>query len=171
MNAEWKKKSTNEIIAGCVTALDGFFQRCNKHTKKETRNTFAYYSGHYECYGVNCQACVRVDLRLNDNIAFPQALGLKDLFDSLPLGLYGVGDAAYTLMERLLVPFTGSQRLDPAKVSFNYYLLQLRIRVEMVFGRLVNKFRIKINGSLDRVSAIPTVTACVRLHHPRGWTV
>ena len=119
MNAEWKRKSTNEIIAGCVTALDGFFQRCNKPTKKETRNTIAYYSGHYESYGVNCQACVRADLRFiyfgvvapgstNDNIAFTQAPGLKDLFDSLPLGLYGVGDAAYTLMERLLVPFTGS---------------------------------------------------------------
>ena len=54
------------------------------------------------------------------------------------LGLYGVGDAAYTLMERLLVLFTESQRLDPAKDSFNYYLSQLRIRVEMAFGRLVN---------------------------------
>ena len=97
INAEWKKKSSNEIIAGCVTAFDGFFQRCNKPTKKETRNTLAYYSGHYESYGVNCQACVRADLcfiyfgvvapgSTNDNIAFLLAPGLKDLFDSLPLG-------------------------------------------------------------------------------------
>eukprot|EP00956_Cyclotella_meneghiniana_P010645 scaffold14836_cov79-Cyclotella_meneghiniana.AAC.1 len=45
MNTEWKNKSTNEIIAiaGCVTALDGFFQRCNKEpTKKETLNTLAF---------------------------------------------------------------------------------------------------------------------------------
>jgi hypothetical protein len=177
LNREWRNKSTNEIIAGCVTALDGFFQRCNKPTKNETANPMAYFSGHYQSFGLNCQACVRADLRFiyfcvtapgstNDNIAFAQAPGLKEFFDSLPIGLYGLADAAYTLCEALLTPFVGSQRHDPAQDAFNFYLSQLRIRVEMAFGRLVNKFRIlsgKINGSIDRVSAI--LMACVRLHN------
>jgi hypothetical protein len=38
INEQWKKKSTNEIIAGCVGALDGFSQCTNKPTKKEVPN-------------------------------------------------------------------------------------------------------------------------------------
>lgn len=177
INEGFKRKSTHEIIAGCVGALDGFFQRTNKPSSVKVGNVLSYYSGHYESYGVNCQACIRSDLRFtyfgivspgstNDNISYPLASGLKQAFDNLPLGLYGVADAAYTLSENMLIPFTGVNRLDPANDAFNYYLSQLRIRVEMAFGRLVNKFRIlngKIEGSLDRVTAI--LTACARLHN------
>lgn len=177
VNAGWTRKSTDELLYGCVGALDGFFQRTNKPSKKAVSNVLAYYSGHYESYGVNCQACVTSDLQFsyfgvvspgstNDNISYPLADGLKDVIEKLPLGLYMVGDAAYTLTEHLLVPFTGADRLDPAQDAFNYFLSQLRIRVEMAFGRLVNKFRIlsgKVLGSLNRVSAI--LTACARLHN------
>jgi len=173
----YKRKSTNEIMAGCVGCLDGFFQRTNKPTKQETRNVLSYYSGHYESYGLNCQACVQSDLQFmyfevvspgstNDNISYPQSASLKSAFESLPRGYFGLADAAYPLCENLLVPFTGADRLDPALDAFNYYLSQLRIRVEMAFGRLVNKFRIlsgKIVGSMERVSAI--LTACARLHN------
>jgi hypothetical protein len=182
--AEWQRirdgftrKSTDGIIHGCVGALDGFFQRTNRPTKKEASNQLAYYSGHYESYGVNCQACVQSDLQFtyfgvispgstNDNISYPSAKGLKEVFSALPPGLYGLADAAYTLSENMLIPFTGVARLDPAQDAFNYYLSQLRIRVEMAFGRLVNKFRIlngKVEGSLDRVTAV--LTACARLHN------
>jgi hypothetical protein len=102
----------------------------------------------------------------NDNISYPLAPGLKETFDSFPLGLYGVADAAYTLSVKLLIPFTGAIRLDSARDAYNHYLSQLRIRVEMAFGRLVNKFRIlsgKIVGSMDRASAI--LIACARLHN------
>ena len=84
----------------------------------------------------------------NDDILYPLATGLKDIVDALPLGLYGVADAAYTLSENMLIPYTGVDRLDPAQDAFNYYLSQLRIRVEMAFGRLVNKFRI-LSGKLE----------------------
>jgi hypothetical protein len=174
---QYKLKSTNEIMAGCVGAIDGFFQRTNKPINKEVSNVLAYYSGHYESYGLNCQACVKPDLQFmyfgvvtpgstNDNISYPIAKALKDAFNSLPLGRFGVADAAYTLSDCLLIPFTGADRLDPGKDAFNYYLSQLRIRVEMAFGRLVNKFRIlsgKISGSLQRVAAI--LEACTRLHN------
>ena len=56
---------------------------------------------------------------MNDNISFPLALGLKETFDSLPLGLYGVADMAYMLSEKLLIPFTGANRLDPARDAYN----------------------------------------------------
>ena len=94
------------------------------------------------------------------------SLGLKEVLESLPLGHYAVADAAYTLSEHILIPFTGSDRLDPVQDSFNYYLYQLRICVEMAFGRLVNKFQIlsgKIIGSLDPVTRI--LMACARLNN------
>jgi len=94
------------------------------------------------------------------------AVGLKSAIESLPPGLYCVADAAYTLAETLLIPFTGIERSDKAQDAFNFYLSQLRIRVEMAFGRLTNKFRIlkgSIIGTLDRVTSI--VMACARLHN------
>ncbi|KAL7542523.1 hypothetical protein ACHAWF_007216 [Thalassiosira exigua] len=171
------QKSTHGLLHGCVGAIDGFFQRTNRPTASEVSNVLSYFSGHYESYGLNCQACIRSDLRFtyfgvvspgstNDNISYPIAEGLKNVFDSLPVGLYGVADAAYTLSENLLIPYFGAERFDPAHDVFNYYLSQLRIRVEMAFGRLCNKFRIlsgKVEGSLDRVSAI--LNACARLHN------
>jgi len=93
----------------------------------------------------------------NDNISYPLAPGLKDIFDSLPPGHFGLADAAYTLSEKMLITFVGTDRCDPSQDAFNYDLSQLRIRVEMAFGRLVNKFQIlsgKVGGSMERVPAV-----------------
>jgi hypothetical protein len=93
---QFKRKSTNEIMSGCVGAIDGFFQPTTKPTSKEVANVLAYYSGHYESYGLNCQPCVKADLQFmyfgvispstNDNISYPMAKELKAAFDLLPLG-------------------------------------------------------------------------------------
>jgi hypothetical protein len=32
---QYKRKSTDEIMAGCVECIDGFFQRCNRPAKKK----------------------------------------------------------------------------------------------------------------------------------------
>ena len=74
-----------------------------------------------------------------------------DKIRKLAPGRFLVGDAAYKLTEHLLTPFTGSQRLDQGKDAFNFYLSQVRIRIEMAFGQLTNKFRILkkvMSGSL-----------------------
>ena len=152
--AEWKEvndgftaKSSDGIMQGCVGAIDGYFQRIQAPFQTEVGNVDAYYSGHYEDYGVNCQACVKSHFSFmyfgvvspgstNDNISYPMAVGLKSAIESLPPGLYCVADAAYTLAETLLIPFTGIERSDKAQDAFNFYLSQLRIRVEMAFGSL-----------------------------------
>ena len=123
-------------MAGCVGAIDGSFQQTKRPSSKEAPNVLAYYSGHYELCGLNCQACVRPDLQFmyfgvisprstNDNISYPLVRPLKLAFDSLPLGRFGVADAAYTLCKAILIPFTGADRLDKAHDAFNYYLSQL----------------------------------------------
>ena len=58
------------------------------------------------------------------------------VLDDLPLGAYIVGNSAYTLSDKCLTPFTGSQRSDPTKDAYNIFLSQVRIRIEMAFGSL-----------------------------------
>ena len=48
VSADFKNKSSTEIIAGCVGALDGFFQQTNKPANTEVYNVRSYYSSHYK---------------------------------------------------------------------------------------------------------------------------
>ena len=78
---------------------------------------------------------------MNDSRSFNKS-GLNLVLEELPVDFYMVGDAAYPLSHKMLVPFVGSQRNIAAQDAFNFYLSQLRIRVEMAFGRLVRKWAI-----------------------------
>ena len=62
--------------------------------------------------------------------------------EDLPFESYLVGDAAYTLTDKCLTPFTGSQKLNPTKDAYNFFLSQVRIRIEMAFGLLTTKWQI-----------------------------
>ena len=53
-----------------------------------------------------------------------------------------MGDNAYQLSNTLLIPFSGVDANDVDNDVYNFYLSQLRIRIEMSFGRLVSKWRI-----------------------------
>ena len=138
---------------GCCGAIDGLFIKTIRPKFWETHNIRAYYSGHYEHYGLNCQGVCDSNLKYlyfgvvspgstNYNISYTYTGSLSESVENLEMGEFLVGDAAYTTTEHLLIPFTGSQRSKPDNDAFNFYLSQLRIRIEMAFGLLVNKFRI-----------------------------
>ena len=171
-------KSHKSLFNGCVGCIDGFFQETICPTKKDSLgNVVSYYSGHYESYGLNCQAVCDANLKFwffgvvapgktNDNAAFPRCTNLYRFIENLPVGTYVLGDAAYTLQENLLVPFVGSQRDDANLDAFNFYLSQLRIRIEMSFGRLVRKWQIlksKLCFRLSKCSKI--LITCAKLHN------
>lgn len=59
----FNKKSSNELMSGCVGAIDGFFQPRVRPSKNDTKNTKVFYSGHFERHGLNCQAIY--DIRLH----------------------------------------------------------------------------------------------------------
>ena len=102
---------------------------------------------------------------INDNRSYKKC-GLDEVIDNLPEGYYILGDAAYSLSNNLLIPFVGSHRDDIAKDAYNFFLSQLRIRVEMSFGLLVRKWGIlqqKLGCSLNTNSDI--LVACGRLHN------
>jgi hypothetical protein len=174
----FEEKSYNGLFHGTCGAIDGFFQPTAQPTRKETKgNVLAYFSGHYKSHGLNCQAACDIKLRFmyfgvvapgktNDCIAYELASDMKQCIDSLPLGLFFVGDAAYTLSEHLLTPFTGSNREDLNRDAYNFYLSQMRIRIEMAFGRLTNKFRIlrsKLQGTLATNARV--LLCCATLHN------
>ena len=149
----FESKATATIFQGCFGAIDGLFQPTKKPSIKESfGNQRAYSSGHYRRYGLNAQAVVDSNLKflylgvigpssMNDNRSYKKS-GLDIIINNLPNGFFILGDAAYTLSNNLLIPFVGSNRHDPAKDAYNFYLSQLRIRVEMSFGRLVRKWGI-----------------------------
>jgi hypothetical protein len=170
-------KSEEGIVRGCVGAIDGFFQPTKCPNVKETNgNVRAYFSGHYARYGLNCQAVCDSDLRFlffgvmgpgnkSDQIAY-ELTGLQAIFELLPIGLFIAADAAYIVTEHVLIPFVGSQRQDRTKDAFNFFLSQLRIRIENSFGLLTTKWRIlrrPLECSLKTNALILEV--CARLHN------
>ena len=70
---------------------------------------------------------------------------LPAALDTLPLGSFVVGDAAYKLSDKCITPFTGSQLLNPTKDAYNYFLSQVWIRIEMAFRLLTTKWQILKN--------------------------
>jgi hypothetical protein len=153
--ADFTSRSYNGVMNGCVGAIDGWLCLIRAPSAKECSggNVIAYFSGHYMAYGVNVQACVDVHSRFtavsincpgktNDAQAWTR-WSLSKVIERLPFGKYLVGDNAYPCHDRLLTPFNATEiKGDTYRDAFNFYLSQLRIRVEMAFGLLVTKFRI-----------------------------
>jgi hypothetical protein len=121
-------------------------------TLSEVGNVKSFFSGHYQAYGINVQAicdhrCRFTEVAVvapggcNDILAYKKS-SLYNSVNMLPIGTFVVGDNAYPCSESLLTPFPGSQRQEPSKDTFNFYLLQLRICIEMAFGLLVTKWRV-----------------------------
>jgi len=61
------------------------------------------------------------------------------MVQKLPFRKFVIGDIAYVCSETLLTPFSGLEKDEPAKDAFNFYLSQLRIRIEQTFGIDDNK--------------------------------
>ena len=91
---------------------------------------------------------------------------MPQLVEALPRTRYVVGDNAYTPTEHVLVPFSGSEKDDHDKDCYNFYLSQMRIRIEMAFGRLVSKWRVlksPLNVALKNATRM--IYCCTILHN------
>jgi len=53
---EFQGKSSFGMLNGCIGALDGWLCRIQVPTPKDTPNVSSYFSGHYQCHGLNVQA-------------------------------------------------------------------------------------------------------------------
>jgi hypothetical protein len=150
--AGFRSISYKEAIANCVGVLDGYLLKINSPRKAEAKNVRAYYSGHYQCHGVNIQAVADHHCRFlylavaapgstGDNDAMSQ-ISLASHLAKLPLGYCIIGDAAYTATEHLIPIYKGIDRLIKKNDDFNFYASQCRIRIEMAFGLMQMKWGI-----------------------------
>ena len=174
--SQFEANASRSVFRGCVGALDGLTVLIKAPSAAEAENVLSYYSGHYKHDSLNVQAmsnhCGKF---LYFAVAAPgsspdaSALALTRLqqwIDALPHGFYVVADNAYIISEHTLIPFSGSQRAVPQHSCYNYFLSQLRIRVEQAFGQYSVKWRI-IRKPLDTCleTSSKLLTACARLHN------
>ena len=175
--SKFTMKSSEGIMKGCVGAIDGLFVKiCRPSMKDCGYNPQAYFSGHYMAHGLNIQAICDIDRcftffgvvapgKSSDQVAFERT-SIHQRIMTLPTGMYIAGDAAYQVSDSVLVPFTGSQRDDPGKDAFNFFLSQLRIRIEMAFGLLQTKWSVlKKPLQVNLKTAAKVIETCARLHN------
>ena len=90
--------SHGKEISGCIGAIDGYLLTIKCPTVKEVNNVKAFYSGHYQEYGINCQCVfdhlcrfIYIDLSYPgstyDSIAFERC-SIYDLHINLPEGFF-----------------------------------------------------------------------------------
>ena len=145
--------SSHGIFDGVIGAIDGWLCTTIQPIDRDITDKRSYYSGHYQKFGLNVQAICDARLRFiyfavaapgrtNDARAILKCNRLCEWLDTLGDGKYFiVGDNAYVLADHLLIPFSGKS-IPEINRTYNYFLSQLRIRIEMAFGRLTTKWRI-----------------------------
>jgi hypothetical protein len=60
---EFECRTSHGIMKGCVAALDGWLCQIHVPTTDEVKKVKPYFSGHYQCYGLNVQATCYADCR------------------------------------------------------------------------------------------------------------
>jgi hypothetical protein len=172
----FKNISYARVMDGFVGELDGYLMRITAPSQAQCGNVTAYFSGHYCSYGVNLQAMCDADCRFtffslaapgktNDNVAIKKT-SLPAWLELLPPGYFIAADFAYSIMEHLVTPFSGPQRFLERNDNFNFFLSQLRIRIEMAFGLLVMKWRMlhtPINVKFSNLRKL--VSGIITLHN------
>ena len=100
----WASKSTAYgLFTHILGAIDGWLPRTEMPA--DVSNQHDYFSGHYQCYGLNVQAMCDPDLiflymsvaapgKVNDICAFKHCNGSLEWLEALPLKYHIVGDNA-----------------------------------------------------------------------------
>jgi hypothetical protein len=173
---KWQEVSTAfGLLNGFLGAIDGWLP----HTKRPSGvdNPADYFSGHYQCYGMNVQAMCDPDLifqffevagpgKVNDVRAFSRCADLLQWLEDLPVQYFIGGDNAYPLSQRVLIPFSGGQVYDETNRTYNFYLSQLRIRIEMAFGQLTQKWEVVADTmKYSNKTNVQLIVVCMKLHN------
>ena len=145
---------SNGLFDGCIGAIDGWLCTTCQPIDSDIIDKRSYFSGHYQRFGLNIQAicdsrlrfiyfAVAAPGRTNDARAFLKCHELRKWIDNVlsSTKYYFVGDNAYVLCDELLIPYSGTH-IPEIERTYNFFLSQMRIRIEMAFGRLTTKWRI-----------------------------
>jgi hypothetical protein len=114
---KWQEVSTAfGLLNGFLGAIDGWLPRTKRPSGVD--NPADYFSGHYQCYGLNVQAMCDPNLlflfykiaapgKVNDVRAFGRCTDLLQWLEDLPYEYFIGADNAYSLSRRVLIPFSG----------------------------------------------------------------
>ena len=127
----YQAKSSNGLMKGCIQHINGPLGTIKGPSTVVCENSqSSYFPGQYYCFGWNIQAFVMwiyvsfsaidTPVKKSDQAALELTL-LNSIILQLPFGSYIIRDAAYTVSDQMLVPFTGSHHQDPSKDAFNYF--------------------------------------------------
>ena len=90
----------------------------------------------------------------------------EDGQDRVAKGFYcAIGDCAYTATHNFVPVFGGAQALQAENDNFNYFASQLRIRIEMAFGMMIEKFGILQRPLRTRLKSVKYVAVCIAQLH------
>lgn len=149
--------------------------KTNAPSPLDTANVLSYFSGSKCGYGMNIQATCDANYRFcsmsaiaagstNDWTAWNRS-ALSSAVLRLPPSFYMVGDAAYPISDELLTPYPGKM-LPRDKDAFNFYLSQLRVKIEQAFGILVGQWGILWRPLRVKFAGRPNlIKALFRLHN------
>lgn len=174
--AGFESISTSRVITNCVSVVDGFLLRVVTPPSHIVGNVRSYFSGHYQCYGVNVQAaCDHLSRFTYFAVAGPGVMpdqnaksqvDLDSLVEKLPTGYCVIADCAYVASEHWVPVYSGALKNRPTYDNFNYYASQLRIRIEMAFGLMTRKFGILWRELTVDIRRVKVVAMCVaKLHN------
>jgi DDE superfamily endonuclease len=168
--------SYDKAIRNCALAIDGYLLRIKVPDKFGVGNVRSYFSGHYQCYGVNVQAgCDHHSRFVYLAFASPGVTAdryaikhccLHELIESLPFGICAIRDAAYKATKHSVPICHSIDRLKERNDDFNFYASQLRIRIEMAFGIMQMKWGVlQCPVKCKLANAKDLVQAMGRLHN------
>ncbi|OWZ04965.1 hypothetical protein PHMEG_00023035 [Phytophthora megakarya] len=141
--AGFQLRSNHGVIEHCIGVIDDWL--CP--IRDECGRVVSFFSGNYQKYGLNVQACADALSRftafsvnspggMNDAYAYQRWL-LSNQLNKIDDPDFVIGDNAYVQCKRVLTPFNKTQLVDrPDRDSYNFHVSQLRILVEMAFGLL-----------------------------------
>jgi hypothetical protein len=132
---KWQEISTAfGLLNGFLSAIDGWLP----HTKRSSGvdNPANYFSGHYQCYGLNVQAMcdpnllfliykIAVPGKVNDVREYDRCTDLLQWLEDLPYEYFIGVDNAYPLSRRVLIPFSSGEVHNETNWTYNFYLSQL----------------------------------------------
>ena len=142
---------------------------------RETKKVNEFRSGHKKQTGLNMQAICDAKLRFifisvkcpagrtNDVNAYRHSR-MSTLVEELPGGYFCSGDNAYVNTDHLLSPFPGND-FGSREDTFNFFLSQLRIRIEMAFARFVRRWGILWRPLQMPLRYQPRVLLCLMQLH------
>jgi hypothetical protein len=171
----FQRISFESAITNCVSVGDGYSPHIVTPPKK-VGNVKAFFSGHKQSNTVNVQASCDSFCRFQYmGVAGPgnmpdrdaaNACALSGLISNLPGNYVTILDAAYSPDTHACPLYYGVDRKNPFCDNFNYYGSQCRIRIEMAFGLMYQKWGIlwrPLRVDIDRVKCV--MQAIARLHN------